>query len=116
MAVIDAQRVEQGAQIVGQQIERVIPRRRGRAAMAARVITQHIAGALESIDLRIPHRVIAGKRMAEHEPRSIRRTIAVDSIGDFDAIGMQMLQHRCLDSNQVQRAGPFIRLQHLPHL
>src|SRR5262249_38684035 len=51
----------------------------------------------ESLDLRFPHRDVAGERMAEHEPG----TFTFDRVVGVDAVGASF--HGCLSGSGVWR-------------
>ena len=61
-------RIEQRDQVLDQQVDGVIARRRPGAAVAAQVVAQHLAARLEQRHLPVPHGEVVGDAGDERHP------------------------------------------------
>jgi len=73
--------------------------------VAAQVEAQDVAGAAEGRHLGVPHRVVVAEGVRERQPRPRRRAVAVDAIGDVDAVDSRVL-HLRLYSKRTPSSPP----------
>src|SRR6266478_5796822 len=76
---------------------------RGRAGLpvAPRVVAQHAIAALERANLLVPHREVAGQRVAEGH----HRALALDLVVDVDAVGVELHVALTLPSPRWERVS-----------
>src|SRR5204863_3388948 len=84
----DAERAQERARVLGERLQRVLPRRRLAAPVTADVVAQDAIARRERGHGGIPHREIGGDRVAQRDDRRAGR--AVERIVDLDAVRAQV--------------------------